>query len=152
MNNSEDCRAYAEHLYREHSRINHLLRDLSQRTSELRTASDAASRAWLAGRLADLRRELSAHFAEEEAGACLEEAVTRCPSLGADAKAILAEHSELDRALETLIAQAGDPAVTTQTLAQCYRTFADKLQAHDALETRLLQMAFGAETADYDEG
>jgi hypothetical protein len=51
--------------------------------------------------------------------------------------------------LEQLVTQARDRQCRSTT-QRCYRALAEKLQAHEAAETRLLQMAFGGEAADHD--
>jgi hypothetical protein len=104
----------------------------------------------LGKRIDDLRRQLQTHFVEEETGGCLEEAVTRCPSLGAETKAILEEHPQLDGMLGHLVAQTGDPAAGALQVQQNWQAFSKMFHAHEAAETRLLQMAFGGETADLD--
>lgn len=151
MNEAVGCHAYVEHLQHEHSRLNHLLLEIGHEVGALSQAGQPASSiAHLGPRLADLRQQLKAHYAEEESGGCLEEAVTRCPSLSGETKAIVAEHPVLDRMLEQLVAQTRKPAVSTADVQRDYRTFAEKLHAHEAAENRLLQMAFGTEAADYD--
>jgi hypothetical protein len=52
--------------------------------------------------------------------------------------------------LEQLLVQTRDLTVTPADVQREYRAFAEKLHAHEAAETRLLQVAFGAEAADYD--
>ena len=151
MNESEGCRALVEHLHHEHHRLNQLLIGIGHEVAALDQAGRPTSAlADLSQRLAELRRELHAHFAEEETGGCLEEAVVRCPSMSDESRAILAEHTVLARMVEQLISQLRDPSAIPAEIARNYRVFAEKLQAHDAAETRILQMAFGAEAADYD--
>src|SRR6478672_12547042 len=106
MNEAEDCRPYVEHLQHEHSRLNQLLLEIGHEVTkpgQTIQAADAIDR--LAQRFADLRQQLQRHFTEEETGGCLEEAVTRCPSLSEDSKLIVAEHPALDRMLEQLVLQ-----------------------------------------------
>jgi len=151
MNGAEDCRAYVEHLQHEHGRLNQLLLEIGHEVAALgRAGQPEDSIAHLAQRLTDLRQQLQAHFAEEEAGGCLEEAVARCPSLNEDSKAIVAEHPLLDRMLEQLLVQTRNRAVSGADVQRDYRAFGEKLHAHEAAENRLLQMAFGAEATDYD--
>ena len=52
--------------------------------------------------------------------------------------------------LARLIAQTTDPAVKPTELQQAWQSFYSKIQIHEAVETRLLQMAFGEHAADYD--
>jgi Hemerythrin HHE cation binding domain len=151
MNDAENCHAYVEHLQHEHGRLHRLLLEIGHEVAAASGACQPADViAHLEQRLTDLRRQLQTHFAEEESGGCLEEAVTRCPSLSEDCKAILAEHPLLDKVLEQLLAQARDKSVSGADLQRDYGTFAKKLHEHEAAENRLLQMAFGAEGADYD--
>jgi hypothetical protein len=150
MNESDGCRALVEHLHHEHHRLNQMLLEIGHEVA----ASDQVGRPTgtygrVSQRLAELRSELQAHFAEEEKGGCLE-AVVRCPSLSGESKSVLAEHSVLDRLLEQLLTQTRNPAAVSADIAANHRAFVEKLQAHDAAETRILQMAFGAEAADYD--
>jgi hypothetical protein len=98
----------------------------------------------------DLCGQLTAHFAEEETGGCLEEAVTRCPSVAGDIKPIMEEHPLLDQLLRTLLAQISDPAATPADLQASWQAFYGKIHAHEAAETRILRMAFGAQSAEYD--
>lgn len=151
MNEPDECIAYAEHMHHEHRRLNRLLleigRDFGRLDSPLRPPELLTH---LSERIADLRQQLQAHYAEEEAGGCLEEAVTRCPSLACDCQAIVAEHPLLDRMLGDLLAKTRDATARPAEQQQAWRDFYTKIQLHDAAETRLLQTAFGAEAADHD--
>jgi hypothetical protein len=151
MEGAEDCRAYVEHLHHEHARLNQLLLSIGHEVKDLSRATESADALTPLGqRFADLHRQLQSHFAEEETGGCLEEAVTRCPSLGDDCKKIVAEHAVLDGTLKELVNEARDPAAVPADLQQKYQAFADRILAHEAAENRILQMAFGADAADYD--
>jgi len=151
MNDPEECFAYAEHLNHEHRRLNQLLAAIGHDVVQLGGQEKGQSQiARLRKRIADLRQQLQAHFAEEESGGCLEEAVTRCPSLAVDTKAILEEHPQLDQMLGQLAAQTGDPAAKAAELQRNWQAFSKKFHAHEAAETRLLQMAFGGDAADLD--
>jgi hypothetical protein len=151
MNESEGCHALVEHLHHEHDRLNQVLLKIGHEVAALsQPGRPGGLLAQLSQELAALRMELQAHFAEEETGGCLEEAVVRCPSLAGERKEVLAEHAVLDRMLDQLVAQTRNPAAASADVAKNYRAFAEKLQSHEAAETRMLQMAFGAEAADYD--
>jgi hypothetical protein len=150
MNEMNGCRAFVEHLHHEHSRIKQLLLEIGREAADLAHFPEPSRIARLAERLADLRKQLKSHYAEEESGGCMEEAVTRCPSLASDAKAILEEHLVLDRMLEQLVAETGQPTAVAADIRQNWQTFAKKLEDHDVAETRLLQMAFGSAATDYD--
>jgi hypothetical protein len=151
MNDPEECVAYAEHLHHEHSRLNRLLTEVGHEVARLGQPDvEHGLRARLETRITDLCDQLNSHFAEEEAGGCLEEAVTRCPSLAAEMSTVMQEHQVLDRLLCTLLAQLGDPAVTAAEVQSSWQAFYTTIQSHEAAETRLLQMAFGAHAASYD--
>jgi hypothetical protein len=151
MNESEGCHALVEHLYHEHHRLNQLLLEIGHEVAALdHIGGPAGAFGRVSQRLAELCSELQAHFAEEETGGCLEEAVVRCPSLSGESKAVMAEHAILNRSLEQLIEQTRDSAAVAANISANYRAFVKKIQAHEAAETRILQMAFGAEAADYD--
>jgi hypothetical protein len=104
-----------------------------------------------AGQIAEtirrLRMELVHHFAEEEEGGCLDEAVSRCPRLGPDARRIEAEHQELLAKLESLLAQATDGEISVQdrvALEGAFDDFCRQMRAHEAAESDVLRQAFGA--------
>ena len=151
MNEPDECIAYAEHLHHEHRRLNRLLLEIGREFSLLDSPSRPPGLLTRLGkRIVDLRKQLQAHYAEEEAGGCLEEAVARCPSLALDTKVIVKEHPLLDRMLDDLLAQIRELTAEAGELQQAWRDFYTKIQLHEAAETRLLQTAFGAESADYD--
>lgn len=151
MNDPEECVAYAEHLHHEHGRLNRLLLEIGHDVVTLgRPDAEQSLRERLKTRITDLCDQLKAHFAEEEAGGCLEEAVTRCPSLAGDTKKIFEEHHLLDQLLCKLLPQVSDPAAKPSDVQTSWQVFYSKIRAHEAAETRLLRMAFGAESAEYD--
>jgi len=151
MNGADDCHAYVEHLQHEHSHLNQLLLEIGHDVAALDKASDRTEPlGHVAKRLSDLRQQLQKHFAEEETGGCMEEAVARCPTLSESSKGILAEHLQLDRMLEQLVEQTPNRAGSSADVQRDFQDFAKKLHEHEGAETRLLQMAFGADAADYD--
>lgn len=151
MNDPEECVAYAEHLHHEHSRLNRLLLEIGHEVKQLgRPDAEQGLQRRLETRITDLCDQLKTHFAEEEAGGCLEEAVTRCPSLSSDTKTIFEEHHLLDQLLCRLLSQVSDPGAKPADIQSSWQAFATKIRAHEAAETRLLRMAFGAESAEYD--
>lgn len=151
MNDPEECFAYAKHLQHEHHRLNQLLAEIGHDMVQPGGPEQGqAPIARLGKRIADLRQQLQAHFSEEESGGCLEEAVTRCPSLAANTKTILEEHPHLDHMIGQLVAQTSDPASNAAEVQRNWQAFSKKFHAHEAAETRLLQMAFGGDAADLD--
>ena len=94
MNDPKECFAYAEHLHREHHRLNQLLVQIGHEVVQLAGQGEQQATITRLNSSASpsLRDRATAHYSEEEAGGCLEEAVTRCPSLAKDGKTILEEH------------------------------------------------------------
>jgi iron-sulfur cluster repair protein YtfE (RIC family) len=151
MNGPEESVAYAEHLHHEHRRLNRLLLDISHDVVQLRGPNvDQGLLQRLEARFTDLCDQLKVHFAEEEAGGCLEEAATRCPSLAGDIKTIFEEHHILDQLLCRLLSEVSDTAAKPADIQASWQAFYDKVRTHEAAETRLLRMAFGSESAELD--
>jgi hemerythrin len=95
--------------------------------------------------IVNLRDCLAQHFAQEERGGYLEEAVTRLPRLEAKAAALQRQHGELlDAANAVLIAarQAATPADAWNVLRIEYTKLMQRLCAHEAAENEVLQTAF----------
>lgn len=102
-----------------------------------------------------VREELEHHFAQEEAGGCLEEAVSRCPSLSAEVRRIEAEHPQLLDNVDRLIAQALDCDQSVEKQVDLGRGFDDlcrQLDAHEAAENVLLRKGFGANVNGGENG
>ena len=92
-----------------------------------------------------LRDQLARHFAQEEAGGYLEEAIVRLPQIAPQAKVLQRQHRDfLDRANAMLAdAETGDSAANALLkLKADYVAFAKRLEAHEAAENVLLQRAF----------
>jgi hypothetical protein len=151
MNGLGNCQAYVEHLQWAHRHLHELVCQIEHALGHAHGGvSDGERSESLARRLRELRAELQSHFCEEEQGGCLEEAVSRCPSLNCQAEAIYAEHRILDQMLEQLLARIHDRTLAEKELQRDFQAFAAKLSAHEAAENRILQMAYGGEAADYD--
>lgn len=147
MRDYKECHTYINHLLAEHRRLHGLLRMASAAINQSGSPDRDASPVDVANILRHAREELQHHFAEEEGGGCLEEAVARCPSLSAEAKRIEAEHPELLCELDRLIAQADDDKQTVENHIELRHRFDDlrrQLQAHEAAENALLRQGFGA--------
>ena len=150
MEGDDECVAYAEHLHHEHHRLNGLLLEIGHEVAQLASPeANLASFQRLETRITDLWDQLKAHFAEEETGGCLEEAVSRCPSLAGATETVLKEHQQLAQLLGRILSQVSDPATPAEVQAS-WQAFYNKIRAHEAAETRLLRMAFGHESAEYD--
>lgn len=128
-------------------------RDLRQRQRRMLSLVAAGQQnGWRAGDLAHLRDELDElcraverHFAQEEAGGYLEEAVTRLPRLHGQSQRLLAEHVELLAQLQQLsqfvrLAQR-QPGLGPE-LARRLTAALERLAVHEEAENSLLQRGF----------
>lgn len=146
MSDDNECRAYATHLLSEHRRLHEKLRGVRLAITSSGGRGGKLPFPDVVQVLQQVREELQGHFAEEEAGGCLDEAVARLPRLSAEARRIEAEHPELLRQLDLLIEIASDhKRVSIDRLAfdkqfdELYR----RLHAHEAAENNLLRQGFG---------
>jgi len=148
MLNNEECRCYVEHLIAEHRRIHRMLR-LARTTIVASGGPDGdATGADVARVLRQVRGELEHHFAQEESGGCLDEVVSRCPSLSAEARRIEAEHPQLLDSVDRLIAQAMDGDQSVEKRVALWRGFDElcrQLDAHETAENAMLRKGFGAD-------
>lgn len=144
MNHLDNCESYSIHLQHEHRKMHTRVRDIEalffQGDKDWETPGLMAR---LSERLRGLRDDLSHHFAEEDAGGCIEEAVCRRPALSAEAVKLEAEHPELladlDRLIEYL-ATAGSSAFSRDEITTNFDEFVKRLLTHEATENRLLQI------------
>src|SRR5688572_23467234 len=91
----DECRCYEDHLIAEHKRLDRMLRVARNAIMPLGAATGNVPAADIVKLLGEVREELQHHFAQEEGGGCLEEAVSRCPSLSDEVRRIEAEHPRL---------------------------------------------------------
>jgi hypothetical protein len=101
--------------------------------------------AGLRGCLLSLREYLGAHFAQEERGGFLEEAVARMPRLGSAVSGLVAQHpvllSELDGIIASLPASLGS-AAAWQDVGKAYADFAARIAAHERQENAVVQEGY----------
>ena len=101
-----------------------------------------------------LREHLSEHFAQEEQGGFLEEAVTRVPRLGQRMEEILRQHSPLLAELDSLTEALADSHLTVadwQEIAQQFETFVGHLQAHERSENAVVQEGYNEDLGLADD-
>jgi hypothetical protein len=127
------CQGYLRHMEGEHHRLNHELRRLRNEVQS------GAPRAAIVTDLEMLRRDLAAHFREEEGEGCLEEAVSRCPSLAHEVRAIEAEHRQLLEKLDGMIARQRLP---DGDIAGDLESFIGAIDRHEAAEDHVVQHGF----------
>ncbi len=146
MRNYDECRTYVEHLLAEHRRLHRML-VLGRKTI---AGSESNRDVWTRNVikvLRDVRAELQCHFAEEEGGGCLDEAVSFRPQLAPELKRIEVQHPRLLAELDRLIAQTADYNGTVQDRMLVERGFDElcrELHAHEAAENEVLRQGFGA--------
>lgn len=149
MKNQEEWVSYVNHLRTEHK---HLRRTVQAVDVVLRKEKVVPKD--LVAPLEELADELSHHFAEEEEGGCLDEAVSVCPSLGPQVNRSKAEHAELRQAGESILqkgkASAADKGqsetAANGAISELRETFADfarRLLAHENAESEVMRQAFG---------
>jgi hemerythrin len=147
MRNYEDCRPYVDHLLAEHRRLHGMLHRARNSIVHSGGPDHDASTADIVRVLRQIREELAQHFAEEEAGGCLEEAACHCPRLTPDVKTVEAEHAELLAEIDRLIAEALDSEQSVANRIQLLHDFEQlyhALCAHEAAENTILRQAFGS--------
>jgi hypothetical protein len=146
MRDELNTRCYVNHLLAEHRRLHFLQRQMRTAVGGSVGPDEQPSFAGVVQALVRLREELTRHFAEEEGGGCLDEAVSRCPSLSGDEQRITDEHPQLLAALDRLIEQARTQPPTHQTQLAIEREFdriCEQLRQHEQAENALLSRAFG---------
>lgn len=155
MRTFDECRCYVEHLIAEHRRVHRMLRQASSTMVQAFRPDHDATNADIVHCLQLVREQLSHHFSEEEGGGCLDEAVSRCPSLSAEARRIEAEHPVLLARIDGLMAQALDADGSLEKRVTISREFDElcrQLDAHEAAENALLRKGFGANVNSSENG
>ena len=145
MRDDPECRCYVDHLIAEHRRLHALVRQTHAAMARS-IGPDEQSFAEVRRVLNRLRMELVHHFAEEEDGGCLEEAVSRCPRLAPEAHLIEADHGQILSALDRLVAQfQAEPPTPTRQLAlqRDLGELCRHLREHEHAENQLLAQGFG---------
>ena len=109
---------------------------------------DQASVQRLLTSLNELHQHLAQHFAREEEGGYLEEALVHAPRLKDQAAQLMAEHPPLLKKFGDLVAaaQSGKPEQSKwPSLASDLKKAIDELVKHEMGENQLLQDAFAAD-------
>ena len=146
MRNYDDCQTYVNHLIAEHLRLHRMLVFGRKTIAGSESNGDVWTRSVIKV-LRDVRAELQCHFAEEEGGGCLDEAVSFRPQLAPELKRIESQHPRLLAELDRLIAQAADYNGTMQdrmALETGFDELCRDLHAHEAAENEVLRQGFGA--------
>jgi hypothetical protein len=142
-----ESESFIENLLAEHRRVDAMLREAWSAIVQSRGPDVDAASEDVAVVLRRVREDLARHFAEEEAGGCLEEAVTKCPRFSCDEIRILAEHPELLDCLDSLIEQiatAFEETGSRHAFEIDFGDFCRRVHAHEAAENELIRQALGA--------
>jgi iron-sulfur cluster repair protein YtfE (RIC family) len=132
------------HVLAEHRDLFHLL--LSVR-SALATAGPPTPdrRSEVLDSMHHLRDHLADHFAKEEQGGFLEEAVARIPRLSAAVQSILGQHplllANLDRVIEDLEASPADSGAWARANHD-FEAFSARMTAHERSENAVVQSGY----------
>lgn len=95
--------------------------------------------------VARLRDQVRRHFAQEELGGYLEEAIARLPTIAPQAQVLQRQHGRLLETADRLLKAAETAPSADGLLSQLktdFDSFADRLEAHENAENVLLQRAF----------
>ncbi len=139
MQDLVECQAYLVHLREEHRQLHELVREIQMALESPAGSLDADLLHRMRRRLQNLRKELARHFSEEDAGGCIEEAVSRRPSLAAEARQVAEQHLDLLRQLDGIIEEAAEAPQSMQT---SFPVFAKQLLSHEASENRIIERGF----------
>lgn len=146
MRTDEEGRCYLDHIAAQHRRLHARLQQIRVAEFESVQPDESPIFAEVAQNLRALRQEVASHFSEEEAGGCLDEGVSRCPSLSGDYHQIETEHTGILEQIDGLIKQVETASLSPPNQGAIPRQFTElcsRLLAHEAAENRLLSQAFG---------
>lgn len=147
MKDFEICRTYLTHVSAEHKRLDKLLRQVIAMLPNWEEATGTSWREPLLARIQELRVELGHHFAQEEEGGCLEEAIAQNPEVGRMADDAIAEHPRLLAMLDAIIQQLEVQrlldANDVQRISDDFRLLAEAIRRHEAAERAVLESGFG---------
>jgi hemerythrin len=151
MCDNAESKIYVNHVLVEHRRLHSMLHKARRAIEQTSGPDRDVTLQQVAAILRQVRNELAHHFAEEEAGGCLEEAVSRCPRLATALKEIEREHPALLTEVDRLIAMAEDGPADLQHRIMIEREFDElctQLHAHEAAEYAVLRDGFGVANGD----
>ena len=149
MDNVEECLPYLTHLREEHRELHQLVGTIQAQCSPTSALQGSERIRQVLDGLNHLHETLQHHFAEEEAGGCIEEAVCRRPALSSEASILESQHPALLAQLERIIEEARSVSIANrdasdQILAR-FNSFAQELLDHEAVENRVLQRGFNVD-------
>ena len=149
MNGSERISPFVALIQNEHRELHRRVDELGK-ALERREGCDslAQCRDLYGRRLTGLRACLLKHFAEEECGGYMEEALSYAPQLASEAADLEREHPVILRALDRILTRLNRIELTEQSWAEVkaeFKNFSQLLLSHEAHENRVLQHGFNAD-------
>jgi hypothetical protein len=148
MDHHDVANSLIGHLLAEHRRLHVMLRLVRAAVLQRGGPDRDATTEDVVRLLVRIREELARHFAEEEAGGCLEEAACRCPSLSAQVRTIQGEHITLLAEVDRLIERAAtcEKPDARHEFETDFAKLCERLHAHEAAENDVLRRGFGSNT------
>lgn len=141
--------AYIEGVRADHQELRNLVRGIERQLNAAEAAGWAKNEAQVVLTAIDeLGRHLREHFAEEEAGGYMEEALALAPRFGPQAERLLKEHPTMLQQVGRLVELARcccEQAQQGPELSRLAREFFATLRAHDAAENQIIQEAFNTD-------
>jgi hypothetical protein len=140
--NEHESQYVLRHLRREHEAMSEELANVRLSLRRELLGEEAQSGRQKTIRLIlDLRSRLASHLSEEECDGCLEEAVSRLPSLAHEAMAIVAQQrgliEDLDRIVGILRAESSPREIASVEVE--FEAFAERLADHEKREQLAVQ-------------
>ena len=143
-----ECQGLASYMLPDHERIHKLVAAVRRAMRPASRAVSGAIPAEVRERLATLLAQLRRHFADEEEGGVMEEAICFCPSLSHEATVLADDHPVLLRALERILVRLDECRSGLRVTAEeeaLVDQFASQLREHEAAENRLFSLALGGD-------
>lgn len=138
MSGFNESDSYLSHLHSEHCRLDNLTKTIGDRFQQSQDGNwNRIDRPEIAVKLTALKDELSRHIGEEEHGGCIDEAISRLPSLAKEAQQLSVENDELRKTLWQVIhlVESG----TRLDAEQAFRRFASQLRSHERHEAQVAE-------------
>lgn len=146
MSEHEDCRTYMDHIRLQHRRLHHLVETL--RPLVCGAAGCESAFADAKHSLGELAEHFARHVAEEAGGGCVEEAVCRCPRLGAQAREVAAQYPQIQAEIAQIAAKFVGCArlgASSRIVEQELEQLARDLGRLESDERYILREAFGTD-------
>jgi len=143
MNETELGRAYVIQLESEHDRLHKTADRIEGDWRTYLHRKTAANSEQLLSDLRSLRAELGMHFAAEEAGGCLDEAISHQPCAGRKADLLEHEHPVLLAELDSVIERLQLAPEQSARLHKEFQSFVQRLKSHEQAEMLLVATALG---------